>query len=151
MSVRRDKPTTMKLFVSSLAILLLFLSSCKKGGSSTISGTWEIRTAQNGMIPTITYPPGNDSLLKFTNTTYQVYSKGQVVKSGTFTIVEDKSFDALVVPKDEFTHRIIYDGKGDSTKIFLQQSGKKLTFVSGNFALDYGSKVEFEQISAAGE
>ena len=140
----------MKFFTLAIAALFLLLGSCKKNGTNTTStsviGTWEIRSIQ-GSIPVITCPPGNDSLLKFTATNYMIYSKGQLIKSGNYTIVEDSSFDALIVPSDQFKHRIIYDGDTTSFKKYFQVTGKKLTIISGIFALDSGLKVEFERLT----
>ena len=149
-SVNGYKPATMKFFTITMAALLLLLGSCKKSGChmnyDSIVGTWEIRSLQ-GSIPKITYPPGNDSLLKFTMTNYLVYSKGQLVKSGTYTIVADSSFDAIAVPAGQFTNSIIFDGDTTAFKKFFQITGKTLTIISGIFALDSGSKVEFERIT----
>lgn len=132
-----------------MSALLLLLGSCKKGNagsSSTIVGTWEIRSLRAD-IPTVTYAPGNDSLLKFTDATYAVYSKGRLVKSGTYTIVGDSTFNALVVPAGQFTHRIIYDGNTSGFKIFLQVSGNELAFIAGEFVDDSGSEVTYERVN----
>src|ERR1700710_151176 len=104
---QRYKPSTMKLFTVGMVALLLFLGSCKKdkANSVVLTGSWEIRSAQTSIIPTISFPPGNDSILKFTATTWLLYSKGSLVKSGNYTIVDDSSFDG---PPGQFTHRIIY-------------------------------------------
>jgi hypothetical protein len=142
----------MKFFTVAMSALLLFVSSCKKNEANATSnptsivGSWEIRSAQNGMTPTIPYSSGNDSILKFTATTWLRYSKGSLVKSGTYTIVNDSSFNALVVPAGQFTHRIIYDGDTTSHKQFFQITGKTLSIVSGVFALDYGSYTEYELV-----
>ncbi len=143
------KPATMKLFtITAIAALLLLLGSCKKNATNTaLVGTWEIRSAQNGMIPTINYSSGNDSILKFTSTNYLIYSKGQLIRSGTYTIVKDNSFNALVVPSGQFTRRIIFDGDTISFKQFFQITGKTLTIVSGSFISDSGSKTEYEQVT----
>jgi len=127
-----------------MAVLLLFLGSCKKdkANSTILTGSWEIRSSQTSIIPTINYPPGNDSILKFTATTYLLYSKGSLVKSGTYTIVDDSSFDG---PPGLFTHRIIYDG--DTTlKKFFKVEGTTLTFAWGIFELDGGSIVQYERV-----
>jgi len=133
------------ILATGLGVLLLLCGSCKKDYSLSIAGTWEIRSAQNSMIPTISYPPGNDSLLKFTNTTYAVYSKGQMIKSGTYRVVEDHSFNALSVSSGQFTHRIIYDGNSGGYKIFLQVTGNELRFLAGDFSVDGGSDVRYER------
>jgi len=140
----------MKLFTVAIAALLLLLSSCKKNetnsNSTSVVGTWEIQSAQNGMMPTVYYSSAKDSILKFAAMTYMIYSQGSLVKSGTYTIVNDSSFDALVVPGGQFTHRIIYDGDTTSYKKFFQITGKTLTIVSGVFALDYGSETRYELV-----
>lgn len=73
--------------------------------------------------------------------------QGRVIKSGTYTIVEDSTFNALVVPAGQFTHRIIYDGNTSGFKIFLQVSGNELAFISGEFADDSGSEVTYERVN----
>jgi hypothetical protein len=150
MTVNGINLATMKLFTIAMTALLLLFGSCKKHGansnSTAVVGTWEIRSLE-GNIPKITYPPGNDSLLKFTATNYLIYSKGQLIKSGTYIIVNDSSFDALVVPAGQFTRRIILDGDTTSYKKFFQITGKTLTIISGVFAWDSGSKVEFERLT----
>lgn len=135
----------MKLFtVAGMAVLLLFLGSCKKdkANSTILTGSWEIRSSQISITPTINYPPGNDSIMKFTATTWLLYSKGSLVKSGTYTIVEDDSFDG---PTGQFTHRIIYDG--DTTlKKYFKVVGTTLTFAWGPFEVDGGSLIQYERV-----
>ena len=98
------------------------------------------------MLPLMSYLPGNGNILKFTDNTYSVSSKGQVVKTGNYTIAEDHSFNALVVPEGQFIHRVDYQ---DSTqqKVFFQVSGDTLTFLSGIFALDSGVKMQYRLVS----
>jgi len=98
------------------------------------------------MLPLMSYLPGNGNILKFTDNTYSISSKGQVVKTGNYTIVEDHSFNALVVPEGQFIHRVDYQ---DSTqqKVFFQVSGDTLTFLSGIFALDSGVKMQYRLVS----
>jgi hypothetical protein len=134
----------MKLLTAAMAVSLLFLGSCKKdkANSTILTGSWEIRSAQTSIIPTISFPPGNDSILKFTATTYLLYSKGSLMKSGIYTIVDDSNFDG---PPGQFTHRIIYDG--DTTlKKFFKVTGTTLTFAWGIFELDGGSIVQYERV-----
>jgi len=123
----------------------LFLASCGKKIPFSIVGTWEIRASQASIIPTRNYPPGNDSLLIFTPGTYRVSSKGQTLKSGSYNIVRDNSFDALVVPSGQYKYRIIYDGNTGGNKIFLQVTGNTLTFLSGDFSVDGGSMLQYEK------
>lgn len=139
----------MRPAIACLAGLLLFSISCKKNAktpSQTLSGTWEIRSSMIGDTPLKTYSAGNDSLLKFTDNTYSISIKGQVIKSGTYAVVEDHSFNQQPVPEGQFTHRIDYQ---DSTqqKVFFQVNGDSLTFLSGRFEVDGGIKLQYHKTS----
>ena len=127
-----------------LAVLLIAGASCKKSNAFSINGTWEIRTSQNGITPVVHYAPGNDSLLVFTSTTYAVYSKGKVVKSGTYVIVEDNSLPQQ--PGGSPSHRIIYDSNMNVNSVFVQVSGNTLTIVYGDFEVDGGSDTQYEKL-----
>ena len=139
-----------------LGFVLVFFGSCKKDGtakdiinSTFIVGSWELRQAQNGMIPTIDYSSGNGNILKFSNSTYEKYTNTNLVKSGHYIIIEDTSVVeevGLVIPSGQFTHRIVYDNDFASRKTFIQISYNKLTFLSGFFPLDGGSNVLYQRI-----
>ena len=136
----------MKIFtVAGMAVLLLLLGSCKKdkANSTIITGSWEIRSSQVSITPTINYPPGNDSILKFTASTWLLYSKGSLVKSGTYTIAEDSSLGG---PPNQYTHRIVYDGV-TTIKKFFKINGNTLTFAWGPFEVDGGSVVQYEKVT----
>ena len=127
-----------------LAGLLLLSASCKKNtppSSQDLAGTWEIHSSMMGDTPLKTYSAGNDSLLKFTDKTYSVSIKGQLIKSGTYSVAED-SFNLLPVPGGKFTHRIDYQ---DSTqqKIFFRVNGDTLIFVTGKFEVDGGVILQY--------
>jgi hypothetical protein len=137
----------MKRIAACCLVLLLLSATCRKNAvPSPLIGQWEIRSAQQGMTPTIVYSPGNDSLLEFSSSNfYAMYIKGRLIRTGSYTVVEDHSFDALVVPAGQFTQRIVY---ADSTaKIFFQINSDTLTFVSGNFAVDGGTKLQYKQVA----
>jgi hypothetical protein len=139
-----------------LGFILVLFCGCKKDGtakdisnSTSIVGAWEIRQAQNGMIPSIDYSPGNGNILKFSNSTYEKYTNNNLVKSGHYLLIEDNSVVAEVgldIPFGQFTHRIIYDTDFGSRKTFIQISNNKLTFLSGFFPLDGGSYVLYQRI-----
>ena len=131
--------------------------SCKKyEGKKDIDikkaliGTWELRETSGGMMPGVTnYPPANGNILKFTEDTYTIAKNGQVVKSGKYVVVEDTTVEesvCLVMPKDEYINRIVYDDDFAATKVFIEISGKRLKFVSGCYALDAGHKEEYEKL-----
>ena len=72
-----------------LAGITVFFDSCKRsGGRSDITnfpsilGTWELKQAQNGMIPTTDYAPGNGNILKFSDSVYEKYTNGNLSKKG---------------------------------------------------------------------
>ncbi|MDF3077022.1 MAG: hypothetical protein K0S09_911 [Sphingobacteriaceae bacterium] len=138
----------MKAPVIILLILFSLISSCKKEDiESSLVGTWELRTLE-GDMGTITYPPGNGNVIKFTKGEYQILKNGAVTKAGTYTIVADAGFEmsiCLVKKKGEFENRIIYDGDNSSQKTFIHISGNKLFLASGCFASDGGVKKEYEK------
>src|SRR4030095_1738871 len=103
-----------------------------------------------GMMPGVTdYPPANGNILKFTEDTYTITKNGHAVKSGKYVLVEDTTVEesvCLVMPKDEYIYRIVYDDDFAATKVFIEISGKRLKFVSGCYALDAGHKEEYESL-----
>jgi len=131
--------------------MLLVTASCKKHtqkspSPQTLTGTWELRAAESSMLPLVTYPPGNGHILKFTDYTYAISVKGQSIKTGGYTVVEDHSFNALVVPAGQFINRVDYQ---DSTQVknFFQINGDTLTFLSGYWASDSGAKIQYVLVS----
>ena len=137
--------------ILSVSALILFFVSCKKDGASSTSivGTWELKQAQTGMIPTVDYPQGNGNKLVFSTTGYEKYTNGNLVKNGNYTLVSDASVEAsvgLVIPSGQFTNRIIFDNDLTSSKTFIEVSNNKLTLLSGYFPLDGGSNVVYERI-----
>jgi hypothetical protein len=143
----------MKYFTATICVvvLIVFFGSCKKDVAShgSITGTWELRQAQNGMVPTIDYPAGNGNILIFSGSGYEKYTNGNLVKSGQYTLVSDASAEAsvgLVIPQGQFTTRIIFDNDLVSPKTFIEKSSNKLTLLSGYFPLDGGSHLLYERI-----
>jgi hypothetical protein len=143
----------MKYFIVTicLAAIIVFFGSCKKDRTMSISiiGTWELRQTQNGMIPTIDYSPGNGNILIFSESGYEKYTNGNLIKSGHYALVRDVSAEAvvgLVIPSGQFTNRIIFDTDLASSKTFIEVSNNRLTLLSGFFPLDGGSNVSYERI-----
>jgi len=130
---------------------MLLAGSCNKdvSPSSSIVGTWELRKAQNGMIPTIDYSPGNGNTLVFSGSVYEKYVNGNLVKSGSYTVVSDNSVEAsvgLVITPGQFTKRIIFDNDPSSPKTFIEVSNDNLTLLSGYFPLDGGCNMSYQRI-----
>src|SRR5688572_5239542 len=147
----------MKYFVVivCLAGITVFFESCKRSGGRSditkfpsIPGTWELKQAQNGMIPTKDYAPGNGNIFRFSDSGYEKYTNGNLTKKGQYIIINDSSVTAevgLVIPSGEFTNRIIFDGDLTAPKTFFQVSNNSLIFLSGFFPLDGGSRVLYEK------
>jgi hypothetical protein len=136
-----------------LAAIIVFFGNCKKDVVNSISiiGTWELRQAQNGMIPTLNYSPGNGNILIFSESGYEKYTNGNLIKSGDYTLVRDVSAEetvGLVIPPGQFINRIIFDTDLASSKTFIEVSNNKLTLLSGFFPLDGGSNVSYERIES---
>ncbi|WP_431216590.1 hypothetical protein ACQ86N_19545 [Puia sp. P3] len=146
-----DKPIGHEIICCLLRRLLLASASCEKhsqksSSSQSLKGSWELRAAQSSMLPLTSYLPGNANILKFTDDTYSISSNGQTVKTGNYTVVEDHSFNALVVPAGQFIHRVDYQDAAHQ-KVFFQINGDTLTFLSGVFALDSGVKMQYRLVS----
>ncbi|HET7897216.1 MAG TPA: hypothetical protein VFL47_06095 [Flavisolibacter sp.] len=141
------------LLVTSMA----FSDGCKKDSeaitsikASTLSGTWELRQLQGGMMPAETYPAGNGNRLTFTGNKYERYRNGSLEKRGTFALVMDttvKESVGLQLPAGQFTTRIIYDDDVNATKVFIDLQQDKLHLLSGFFPTDGGSRLEYEKIA----
>jgi hypothetical protein len=134
------------------------LWSCRKqaGGaentaSSSLLGTWELRQAQGGMTPSLSYAPGNGNRLVFSDARYAVYKNGSLAKRGQYILIADSSVEAavgLVVPVGQFFRRILYDQDSTAPKTFLEVSGNRLRLLSGYFPLDSGSDEVYERESS---
>ena len=140
------------LFSIFLGGLTLIQFSCRKDNVNnnnliltSIIGSWELNKEQRGMLP-VNYAPGNGNILKFTDSEFQIFANGQLVKSGQYRITRDGTVATevcLVIPTDQYRNRIIYDNNFFETKIFVQVSENKLTFLSGCFAYDAGNYKEY--------
>ena len=149
----------MKYFsVSIWLIAITVLSgSCKKdaskkdtGDTNRIIGSWELRQAQHGMIPTVDYASGNGNIIKFSVSGYEKYTNGNLIKSGQYDLIVDNSVETevgLVISSGQFTRRIIFDRDLTAPKTFIEVANNKMTFLSGFFPLDGGSYVLYEKIA----
>jgi len=129
-------------------IILLGNSSCKKNNNSSegLEGVWELRNAVSMLSST--YPPGNGRIISFTGNKYEMKENGQVIRSGEFKVEEDLTASestCLNIATGKYTNRIIYDNNATATKTFFEISENKLTIVSGCFAVDAGSSLEYER------
>jgi hypothetical protein len=127
--------------------LIIFFSGCKEDSMiiKSIEGEWEL-VRVTGSRPVITYPAGNGNVLQFSASNYQLFENRQPVKSGTYTMVEDASAQTsvcLVLGAGEYRNRIIYDNDYNSPKKFIQISNDTLSILSGCFAVDAGSNLEY--------
>jgi hypothetical protein len=135
----------MKVVAFCCIVLLLVWAGCKKNtkpSSQNLIGTWELHANQSSIMPLTAFPPGNGNLLTFTDHSYSITKSGQVLKTGNYTVAEDHSFSALVVPEGQFIHRIDYQDSVHQ-KIFFQINGDTLTFLTGVFALDGGVMLQY--------
>jgi hypothetical protein len=107
-----------------------------------LPGTWELREAQNGMMPVKQQAPGNGNLFNFTADSFEQYEEGVIVRRGRYSLERDTTASAAVgleLPTGQFNHRIIFEG--DTTdKTFIYQRGDSLEMVSGFFPVDAGSR-----------
>jgi hypothetical protein len=133
--------------------LITVLFACKKSKdtntSTDIIGSWELAETSAAMIPVITYPTGNGDFLVITDSTYAYYGARNLVKSGTYTIIDDATVEqnvCLVIPDDQFTRRIVFDNNYSTPKVFVDIRDGKLSFISDCYALDAGHKSVYRHI-----
>ncbi len=139
---------TKQLLLVLLLIPMLALLACEKesidaqstedvnvasieGGDEPLIGSWELRSSQGGYRDATLPPPdfssGNGTILKFTATQYFQYAKGQLTRSGTYTVTKETSFI-----NNKPMYRIIYDGKQTNTfREFFEIKGDKLIIYAG--------------------
>ena len=142
---------------NSLAGCLLFLSCNTKNetvaqtaftgmqGNEDISGIWELREAQYGMMPNKPFPPGNGTRLHFTLTTFEQYRENKLIRSGSYLLMADTTASATVglqLPAGQFNRRIIFN-QDTTEKTFIDLRGDSLTLVSGFFPVDAGAQQVF--------
>jgi len=139
-----------KLSLLFFLIITLVNPGCKKendnDSSERLEGVWELRSARSMLVST--YPPGNGHIISFTGNTYEVIDNGQITRSGEFQVVEDPGASestCLNITAGQYTNRIIYDNNMTVTKTFFEIAENKLTIISGCFAVDAGSSLEYER------
>ena len=141
------RPVTLLLCV---LCMLAFTISCKKETVKTkegLEGVWNLRKI-SGSWATQTYQPGSGNDISFARTHYEIRENAQIVESGEFEIVADPTVveeTYMNIEAGKFTQRIDFKNARYPQKVFLELSGNKLTLLSGNFAVDGGSRREYEK------
>lgn len=105
--IKLNKIMYRNFFKFIFVLLSLFIISCKKEStsvSSTLIGTWELRTAYNGWVGNTNYPPGNGNYLRFTKSTFEIDTNRVLLNRGFYSIVKEK-FNLT----GEMGNRIIYN------------------------------------------
>jgi len=139
----------------SLALAVLMMTvvfSCKKHHdpgtpSPELTGHWELAEI-SGSMPPKAFAEGNGNRLVFYDNKYMSYENGQLVKSGTYTTIEDNTVEeniCLIVPDDQFTRRIVFDTLS-ATKKFYNISNDSLSITFGCYAVDGGQKLTYKRI-----
>jgi hypothetical protein len=129
------------------AVALLLLTACKKDHAKNnvadlLTGSWEYRGTAcycAAATDTVGDKPGNGNILNFLNGTYKHIEKGQVMKSGTYVIVNDSVPYAGAYRQ---VTRIIYDSDTTAAKTFFRINGDKLTLF-GTIPLEVDGPEEY--------
>ncbi len=107
-----------------LLFFLIAFISCKKQGASPsidITGKWELRVVSGGWSGTHTYPKGNGNIYVLTATRYQIYSGGNLLKQGTYTLTKKTS-----MLQNKLMDAIVFDNVTDTVTTFIEVSGNQL-------------------------
>jgi hypothetical protein len=133
------------------ALVLITVSACEKASlpeqPGKLPGKWELRETVSG-VGLRTYAEGNGTRYEFGSTTYEKYENGNLVKQGTYTVVQDDSAAmkiGIVIPAGQFTKRIRLDADNAGDRFFFQSNGSQLILLSGFFPLDGGLKATYEK------
>jgi hypothetical protein len=120
-----------KSFRLLIIIAALFITSCEKANVKlSLPGSWQLSQVSGGMIGN--QPAGKGYGLELTGTEYRKFENGQVVKSGTYTLVYEKP-----LLSDRKMYRIIYDNDLKATKQFIDiKKGTMIIYLGGPNVLD---------------
>ncbi|NTS39741.1 hypothetical protein HRG84_02385 [Flavisolibacter sp. BT320] len=139
-----------------LFVSLVVLAACNRkvatesNAAPLLTGTWELREDQRGMMPTRQHEPGSGTRYQFTQTDYEYFVEGALDKKGTYKVEADPTVEkevGLQLPAGQFTHRIVFDDDTTATKTFFRVAGDTLVFLSGFFPVDGGSRFTYLKIS----
>lgn len=130
--------------------MTLLIAACKKSADNkptVLEGKWEMRTVW-GDIPLTTYAEGNGDQLHFSNNHFVRLEQNEVKKTGSFSLVKDKTAEAtvgLVIPEGQFESRIVFE-TDPQQKVFYQFTNDTLYLVQGFFPGDGGTKKGYVRI-----
>ncbi len=126
-----NKSMYRKFFKFIFILLPLFIISCKKEStsiSSTLVGTWELRTVYSGWAGSTNYTPGNGHYLKFTKSTFEIDTNRVRINSGSYRLVKEKFYLT-----GEIGDRIIYNNEENLLRTFVEVFHDSLTFSQDAF------------------
>jgi len=138
-----------RLLLLFFLIIILVNIGCKKDNNNSsegLEGVWELRSAVSMLSST--YPPGNGHIISFTGNKYEMKENGQIIRSGEFKVEVDLTAGestCLNIATGKYKSRIIYDNNATATKTFFEISENRLAMLSGCFAVDAGSSLEYER------
>ena len=115
----------MKNLSLAFTIVTLFaFSGCKDKETltSSLQGSWELKSSFNGWTGEVNHPSGNGSVLKFGQTTYEIYSGGKLLKSGVYKVEDAISFLTKLPGK-----KLVYDNEKDTVVTFIEIKDNILT------------------------
>jgi hypothetical protein len=143
-----------------IGVTAIVITSCRKesktpmAGSSSLTGNWELRQTF-GDMGTINYPPGNGSVVTFTDSSYstaspkdKIFIQGIAPSQGSYKVVADGSVNdstGLGFPPGQFSNRLIFNDDQTAAKLFYQLDGDKLIVISGYFPTDGGIEKTYQK------
>jgi len=135
----------MKLLLALIVSFPVFTGCTKNhsGGRATdpvttdLKGAWELRSRVGGFAPNTTYSPGNGNLVKFTDSTFEKHSNGQIISQGIYSISQGNNPETGLPAK-----RINYP---DGYFEYYEITGHYLTLYSGIVAAD-GTISRYEKL-----
>ncbi|WP_207533994.1 hypothetical protein [Desertivirga arenae] len=106
-------------------VFSLFFSSCKKEAPivNALIGQWELSISVDGMTGKATKAgAGSGNLLRIAKKSYERYEKGQLVESGSYSIVQENS-----ILYHKKLDRIVFNDEYDMPRTFIKIESDQLT------------------------
>lgn len=128
------------LFLKLGLLLVLITSACSdKNQGVSLDGTWELRHVIGIQVAGVSpdFKPGNGNIYKFKDQTFEKWSDGARISSGTFKLNKED----LPINNNKANYSLLLD---DHTKTYIKLSGNELVVFNGQVAAD-GTESTYER------
>lgn len=133
-TVSGKKQVTMKAVITAFFAGLVLFSCTKSNGTTgpdSITGKWELRMSSGGFAGTIIYPPGNGTVVIFSNNRQFRFTNTIVTDSGTYNIKKAAAPGSYLLEL-----QYVYNGQTQATSDSIKVNGNQLIFFPASSCCD---------------